>query len=40
MAELIEKGSTSVDISILSPERFKKGKAIETPYTKSGAAYG
>lgn len=40
LKELVEKGKTPVDISMLKPERFKTGKGIETPYTKTKAPYG
>jgi sarcosine oxidase subunit beta len=40
MKELIETGSTSLDISILKPERFKAGKPVDTPYARVRAPYG
>lgn len=36
MKELVEKGKTSLDISLLDPSRFKKGERVTTPYNRLG----
>jgi sarcosine oxidase, subunit beta len=40
LKELIETGSPSLDLSILKPERFKRGAPVDTPYARVNAPYG